>query len=582
MMKRIQQDKERFAGRMFWHSLFPCMFSSVGLALSDMADAIVVGQRMGEIGLAAIGLALPVYMVINLFMHGLGSGGSIRFSRLLGEGKQEEARKNFSMILETGILLSICLSTSALLFLPQLVRLLGATPDQPELYHTSTEYIRVIAAGMPLFFISYLLNYYLRNADGQRLANMGFSIGNACDIFLNFLFVLCFDMGAAGAAWSTLIGQGISILLYGIGMKHGTYPLRFCLTVLDIPQISSCFRVGFSTSIQYGFQLFFLFMVNKSLIRRGGAAGVAVFDLIQNASYLPVYLYDGISKAAQPLLSTFLGEHNERGRRSIICSSLAAGVFLGTAASVFLFGMSERICWIFGLDTSEVMQLGSRALRVYSTSIVFAGCNILSENFYQACEQKQAAMYLAVLRGAFVLFPLTFIFSMCPISCFWWLFSLTECLSLLIFLIWIAKKKIKMDPFDPERLLEQTIEGKDPDIGLLTNEMEAFCRKWGYRDSQIFFTVMAAEEICLTILKKGFVNPSEGYIQVTLIASPEGFLELHIRDNAISLNPFSLEAAAVGDNEFDPETIGLYVIKKKAVDFFYRRYHGFNTMVIKI
>lgn len=117
-MKREQQDKERFAGRMFWQSLLPCMISSVGLAISDMADAIVVGQRMGEIGLAAISLALPIYMVINLFMHGLGGGGSIRFSRLMGEGKNEEAMKNFSMILEAGILLSVCLSAIAFLFFP--------------------------------------------------------------------------------------------------------------------------------------------------------------------------------------------------------------------------------------------------------------------------------------------------------------------------------------------------------------------------------------------------------------------------------------------------------------------------------
>ena len=117
-MKREQQDKERFAGRMFWQSLLPCMISSVGLAISDMTDAIVVGQRMGKIGLAAI------YMVINLFMHGLGGGGSIRFSRLMGEGKNEEAMKNFSMILEAGILLSVCLSAIAFLFFPQLLRIL--------------------------------------------------------------------------------------------------------------------------------------------------------------------------------------------------------------------------------------------------------------------------------------------------------------------------------------------------------------------------------------------------------------------------------------------------------------------------
>ncbi len=581
-MKREQQDKERFAGRMFWQSLLPCMISSVGLAISDMADAIVVGQRMGEIGLAAISLALPIYMVINLFMHGLGGGGSIRFSRLMGEGKNEEAMKNFSMILEAGILLSVCLSAIAFLFFSQLLRILGTTPNEAKLYHTSAEYIRVIIAGMPLFFISYIWNYYLRNADGQKLANIGFSIGNGLDILLNFLFVLCFDMGAAGAAWSTIIGQGMSIFVYWIGMKYHIYPLQFHLTFLDITHVYSCFKVGFSTSIQYVFQLFFLLIVNNSLIRMGGAAGVAVFDLIQNISYLTIYLYDGISKAAQPILSTFLGEHNKQGRQSIIFNSFFSGILFGIPTFVFIFCMADTICYIFGLDTPFSIQLGSHALRMYSIGIVFTGFNVLLENFYQACEQKKPAMYIAALRGAFVLFPLTLFFSMCPISYFGLLFPFTEILSLVAFLIWILKKKIKMDPFDPERVFEKTIKGKNQDISFLTNEIEDFCCKWGFSDSQILFTVMAAEEICLTIIEKGFTNPCKGYIQITLVASPKGYLELHIRDNAVSFNPFSLESAAVGEQNFNPETIGLYAIKKKATHFFYRRYHGFNTMVIKV
>lgn len=314
----------------------------------------------------------------------------------------------------------------------------------------------------------------------------------------------------------------------------------------------------------------------------GGAAGVAVFDLIQNVSYLTIYLYDGISKAAQPILSTFLGEHNKQGRQSIIFNSFFSGILFGIPTFVFIFCMADTICCIFGLDTPLSIQLGSHALRMYSIGIVFTGCNVLLENFYQACEQKKPAMYIAALRGAFVLFPLTLFFSMCPISYFGLLFPFTEILSLVTFLIWILKKKIKMDPFDPERVFEKTIKGKNQDISFLTNEIEDFCCKWGFSDSQILFTVMAAEEICLTIIEKGFTNPYKGYIQITLVASPKGYLELHIRDNAVSFNPFSLESAAVGEQNFNPETIGLYAIKKKATDFFYRRYHGFNTMVIKV
>ena len=68
--------KDRFTGPMYYRLWWPAMLSSVGWALSDMADAVVVGQRLGATGLAAISLILPVYMINCMMAHGLGLGGS--------------------------------------------------------------------------------------------------------------------------------------------------------------------------------------------------------------------------------------------------------------------------------------------------------------------------------------------------------------------------------------------------------------------------------------------------------------------------------------------------------------------------
>lgn len=82
-----------FTGKMFHRLFWPSLWASVGLAFSDMADALVVGWRMGETGLAAIGMTLPLFMVINLFMHGLGIGGSVHYAQLLA---RESARRRWT------------------------------------------------------------------------------------------------------------------------------------------------------------------------------------------------------------------------------------------------------------------------------------------------------------------------------------------------------------------------------------------------------------------------------------------------------------------------------------------------------
>ncbi len=76
------------------------------------------------------------------------------------------------------------------------------------------------------------------------------------------------------------------------------YPGRKAYT--KIPACPSCaggcsraFKDGCSSSVQYLYQLIFLLLCNNILIRAGNEASVAVFDMLQNASYLILYLYEG-------------------------------------------------------------------------------------------------------------------------------------------------------------------------------------------------------------------------------------------------------------------------------------------------
>lgn len=183
------------------------MLTAVGLAFGDMADAVVVGQKMGAVGLAAVSLVLPVFMVINIFVHGFGIGGSVRYSKYVGQGHGQEAVASFNQIFALILLISIFCSAAGNLFLSPLLRLLGVQPGDGLVYEACREYVRVILYGMPVLFSSYLLNYYLRNDNNQNLAVVGFTVGNLSDLGMNILFVLILDMGVLGAAISTVLDR---------------------------------------------------------------------------------------------------------------------------------------------------------------------------------------------------------------------------------------------------------------------------------------------------------------------------------------------------------------------------------------
>lgn len=87
----------------------------------------------------------------------------------------------------------------------------------------------------------------------------------------------------------------------------------------------------------------------------------------------------------------------------------------------------------------------------------------------------------------------------------------------------------------------------------------------------------------MAIITNAFDKREDGEIQVTLVALEDGDFELHIRDNAASFDPFSLETNRAGkEGNFDMDAMGILVIKKQAKDFFYRHYQGFNSLVVRI
>ena len=69
---------------------------------------------------------------------------------------------------------------------------------------------------------------------------------------------------------------------------------------------------------------------------------------------------------------------------------------------------------------------------------------------------------------------------------------------------------------------------------------------------------------------------------ITLAAEDNGLFTLNLRDSAVRFNPFEMARTADGDPDPDFNAVGMQVIKTKAISFYYRRYQGFNTMVVKI
>ena len=573
----------RFVGPMFRRLFFPSIIFSTGWALSDIVDSVVVGQKLGTTGLAAMGMVLPIYMIDAALAHGFGVGGSVRFSKLLAHGDSAAANRSFRQTVFTALAITVAAAVAGLCFMDGLLYLLGATRASAEVLQATRDYAEVLVAEMPLFALAHILNYYLYNDDGQKLAVTGAVCSYSCDIALNFLFVFGFGLGMRGAALATLAGHAITISAYVGGLFFREHHLRFGWPGQAwLAEGLRNLKAGLSSSVSWAYQLVFYVVCNNALVRLGGDPALAVFDLLQNTSYMMLYLFEGTSRAMQPLLSTFYGENGDSDMRETRTLGRLYGCAIGAVMIVAVEIWPSILTSLFGVSPGPTQDLSYFALRVFCGGVLFAGLNILDCGYFVACGVERASFLVQSLRGALLLLPLTAVGILIGnLRLFWLVFPMSEIGSWLLFKVISrvhARYSVKLLP--QERVYRRMVSGSTEEVMSADAEIEAFCERRGIAPKRCYSITLAVEEICETIVKNGM---KDGAICITVIDDPDGDVRLILRYNDDYFNPFSLYTEkASKEGEFDMNAMGILMIRKQAKDFFYRRYQGLNSLVVKL
>ena len=573
----------QFVGSMFRRLFLPSIIFSTGWALSDIIDSVVVGQKLGTTGLAGMGMVLPIYMIDAALAHGFGVGGSVRFSKLMAHGDIAAANRSFRQTVFTALALTAAAAVAGLCFMDELLFLLGATKASAEVVQATRDYAEVLVAEMPLFALAHILNYYLYSDDGQKLAVTGAVCSYSCDIGLNFLFVFGFGLGMRGAALATLAGHLITISAYVGGLCFLEHHLQFGWPGKAwLSEGLRNLKSGLATSVSWAYQLAFYVICNNALVRIGGDSALAVFDLLQNTSYMMLYLFEGTSRAMQPLLATFYGENGDSDMRETRSLARRYGCGIGIAMVVAVEIWPSILTSLFGVAPGPTQDLSYFALRVFCGGVLFAGLNILDCGYFVACGVERASFMIQSLRGALLLLPLTAVGVLIGnLRLFWLIFPLTEIGSWLLFRVLSrvsGRFSVKLLP--RERVYRRTVSGSTEDVMSADMEIEAFCEQRGISPKRCYAITLAVEEICETIVKNGM---KDGRICITVIDDPDGDVRLILRYNDDYFNPFSLYTEkASKEGEFDMDAMGVLMIRKQAKDFFYRRYQGLNSLVVKL
>lgn len=376
----------------------PTIISMLITSFYNMADTFFVG-KIGTSATAAVGVVFPVMAVIQAlgFFFGHGSGNSI--SRRLGSKDERAASELASTGFFCALFIGIALMVIGLIFLDPLSHLLGST--ETILPYTKS-YLGIILLGVPYMTAQLVLNNQIRFQGNAFFSMIGITTGGILNVILDPIFIFVFDMGIAGAAIATIISQFISFLLLLYGLKISKcIPIR--LKNVSLSRLKEITGGGLPSLFRQGLASFATLTLNIAAKPYGDAA-IAAMSVVSRISMFAGSALIGFGQGFQPVCGFNYGaKQYDRIREAFwFCIKVSTVVLCILAIAGSL--LAENLITIFR-DDSEVIQIGTTALRFQCLTFVLNGWIIMNNMMMQTIGKTLPATILAASRQGLFFIP---------------------------------------------------------------------------------------------------------------------------------------------------------------------------------
>ncbi|TMV49513.1 MATE family efflux transporter [Paenibacillus mesophilus] len=401
----LQSLETDSVGKVFVRYLIPSLIGMFMMSVNVVVDGIFVGHRFGEVALAGVNVAVPVFSIFIAISLWVGIGGAALYSRSMGAKEYGQARTVFTHSLTLIFSLTLLLAAAAFLFREKLAVFLGAN-DETMPY--VMDYMSVLLACGFAITVQNAFSVFVRNDGNPNLSMISLLVTAVCNIILNYVLLFILDFGVSGSAWA-LVGAavvGACVLFTHFLRKDST--LRFVKPRLSWKLAKSTFAIGFPSFIAEIGIAVFTAGYNMAMVRWAGTVGVSAFSILNYAHSVMLMLFLGMGSAVQPLISYYRGAKlYARQRETIRIAVLTA---FGTGLGLFLIGLfaAGGIVSLFGTFADEVRRLAVTGIRLFFIAYLFMGVNFVMMTYFQATDQVRMATWITVAREMLLMVALLF------------------------------------------------------------------------------------------------------------------------------------------------------------------------------
>ncbi len=446
MAQTILESKK--TNTLIWKLGLPMILSMVLQALYNVVDTAFV-INMGAEGQAAnlaLTYAFPIQILMIAVGVGTGVGINAMLSRSLGEGKREKA----SRVAGNGIFLGIVLCLIFVLFgifgAEAFVRM--QANGNEEVVALGTSYLSIVCI-VSVGSIGFAVVERFVQATGKTMySTIGQISGALANIVLDYIFIYPLGMGIKGAAWATVIGQCLSLVVtlwlhifHNPEIdKHPKY-MRPSFSV-----IKGIYHIGFSAMLMQGLLSAMMLGVNLILgLSDDFAILQGTFGIYYKIQQIALFACFGLSNTLITLVSFRFGMRNKQALKSLVKYGILDSVIVSAAILILFEIFAHPIAYLFGLSSGDVsgdiVSACTLAIRIASSGYVFMGISVGIQGILQGMRKATAPFLLSLFRLAVFVFPLIFVFTFTssPRITVWLAFPIAEFLTMIIAIFFMRK-----------------------------------------------------------------------------------------------------------------------------------------------
>lgn len=391
----------------------PSITATLVSSLYNIVDQVFIGQGVGYLGNAATNVAYPLTTICLAIALLIGIGSASRFSLYLGGGMKDKAAKvvgnGVCMMFAFGILYTVLVE----IFLVPMLTAFGATAD---VMPYAISYTRITAVGMPLLIVTNAMSNLAR-ADGSPKYSMTcMLVGAILNTILDPIFIFVFDMGVAGAAIATVIGQFFSFLMALRYIWHfKNVELERSHFRLSLEESLSTASLGMSNSLNQVAITLVQIVLNNSLTYYGAQSAygmeipLAACGIVMKTNAILLSIIIGISQGSQPIIGFNYGAAQyDRVRKTYKLAIQCDLVISAIGFCLFQF-FPRQILSLFGSGDALYYEFATRFMRIFLFMIIVNGIQIISSNFFAAIGKPVKGLLLSMTRQVIFLIPLILI-----------------------------------------------------------------------------------------------------------------------------------------------------------------------------